>query len=122
MLTETTLRKPFIRALKMYGGDVTPYVGSKMGREGTSDIWLAHKKWSGWIEFKGPKTPLKPLQKQFIRIQRARLVNALVVRFLDNTTYTLNENGFEVSWDTGADILADLCMTNCLDTEVEYLK
>jgi hypothetical protein len=81
--TETTLRKKVCSILRDRGSLIIPYVGSTMGAKGTPDIFLADKNWSGWIEFKGPTTKIKPIQWQFIQDLRKRKVKAVVMRLFE---------------------------------------
>ena len=108
MLTETDLRKRFVEQLRKAGAKVIPYVGSTYGQSGTADIYVAHKRWSGWVEFKGPKTKIEPLQKLFQEDMLARGVNSVFVRFLDKNTYIVNENPKWFFLGTGLEILESL--------------
>lgn len=92
-MTETQLRKPFVEALRKAGAIVVPYVGSTFGQQGTSDVFVAHKLWSGWIEFKGPKTKVEPIQVRFIKDMQIRRVNATIVRLLKHGQYQLEDWG-----------------------------
>jgi len=116
MATESTLRQPLVKALRKTGAKVTPIVGSTMGIKGTSDVFLASKLWHGWIEFKGPKTKIEPIQLEFIKDHRARLVNAVFLRLLDNNNILLDEQ-VPFRWETGWDILKRLCEHDCLSIE-----
>jgi len=111
--TETALRKPICEALRKCGGDITPYVGSTMGREGTCDIFLAHKLWHGWIEFKGPNTKIKPTQELYIQELRKRNVKAVVIRIFENNSLMFDEE-LSVNWLDGWDILEALQNHDCL--------
>lgn len=104
-MTETFLRKKLVKALREVGAEVIPYVGSLMGQQGTADIFVAHKMWHGWIEFKGPNTKIKPLQIRFINRQLDRNVNALFCRMLDERTVNINESHLW-TWDNGWELLS----------------
>ena len=39
---------------------------------GWPDRWIGHVVWSGWLEFKGDRTPLEPLQARRIRDMQER--------------------------------------------------
>ena len=106
-MTETQLRQPFIAALRKIGALVVPYVGSKMGQIGVADVFIAHKDWHGWVEFKGPTTKVQPLQQKFLDDMRKRNVNALLVRLLTKSTFRIVP-GPIYSWRTGDDILKAL--------------
>ena len=106
-MTETDLRKPFIAALRACGAKVVPYVGSKMGQQGTADVFVAHTSWHGWIEFKGPTTKIQPLQQLFIDDMNKRGVNAVVVRLFDKQKFQINSSTIR-AWKTGSDIIGDL--------------
>jgi len=91
MPTETKLRKPFVKALREIGAVVIPYVGSSYGQQGVSDVFIAHKDWHGWIEFKGPTTQIAPLQQIFINGMRKRNVNAGVIRLLGEHKFQIED-------------------------------
>ena len=82
--TETKLRAKFVKSLRNCNAKVVPYVASVMGDAGTSDVFVAHKRWAGWIEFKGPETKVKKIQKVFQQDMRDRWVNAFICRLLGN--------------------------------------
>lgn len=105
--SETALRKPFINALRNVGALVIPYVGSTYGVAGTSDVFVAHVKWHGWIEFKGPKTKVEAVQQHFIDEMLKRKVNAFVVRLFPNNWFEIN--GQKHLYMTGWEILDALC-------------
>jgi len=106
MATETELRKPIIKALRKVNAIVVPYVGSTMGIEGVADVFVAHTRWQGWIEFKGPTTKIKPLQLRFIEDMRQRGVNAHIMRLFPDDTFLLD--GLRYRWANGIDILDSL--------------
>ncbi len=109
MPTETKLRKPFIEALRRCGAKVIPYVGSTMGQQGTADVFVAHKIWHGWIEFKGPNTPLTRLQEIFLSDMRKRNVNAHCIRLLDTYRFRVDEE-LAYNWQTGDEICTILAL------------
>jgi hypothetical protein len=115
MPTETELRQPVCAALRKTGAIVVPYVGSMMGMEGASDIFLGSLYWQGWIEFKGPKTKLTTLQAKFIADMRQRKVNALVMRLMEHGTIKIEVDGgwYLYYWNTGWDIINALGNHTC---------
>lgn len=64
MATESTFRAPLIKNMRGMGAEILSIVGSKMQGDGWPDIHIDHIHWSGWIEFKGVKTLVKPHQTQ----------------------------------------------------------
>lgn len=106
--TETKLRKPIIEALQKCGGLVVPYVGSVMNQNGTADIFLAHVAWSGWIEFKGPHTDIKPLQERFRQQMNLREVRAIIMRLYPGNLFSLDDVTEIFPWYTGYDIIRRL--------------
>jgi hypothetical protein len=68
------------KALKAKGALVFAVVGGPMQEPGWPDRYVAHWKWSGWLEFKTPTGRLTPLQKQRLDALRTRGVPAFVVR------------------------------------------
>jgi hypothetical protein len=55
-------------------------VASRMQTPGWPDRYMAHKWWSGWLEFKGAATRVAPGQKVVLREIRSRGAAAWVVR------------------------------------------
>ena len=104
MATETEFRKPFVAALRKCGASVVPYVGSTMGFSGVADVFVAHLHWHGWVEFKGPNTPLSKLQEIFLADMRARNVHAHCVRFVTMSCFQIYE-GPVIEWENGDDII-----------------
>ena len=43
--------------------EIIPYVAGTRGRKGTADRIIWHPFWAGWIEFKGPNTPVSGAQE-----------------------------------------------------------
>jgi hypothetical protein len=113
-MTETELRKKMCFALRKCGAYIVPYVGSTMGQKGVADIFLAHKDWHGWIEFKGPKTKVRKIQHHFIVEQRKRGVNAVMLRLMDIDEFSLDDTRGVFFWSKGSDILKELCNHDCL--------
>jgi len=62
------------------GAYVVPFVGHIMGMPGMPDRFIAHPKWSGWLEFKGKHTKLEDIQKIRIKALKLRGVQAWVIR------------------------------------------
>ena len=79
-MTEAIYRKKLCRELRRIGAMVIPYVASTRGLSGTPDIYLSHKKWQGWLEFKGANTKLTPIQYQVCLQMWATRTKVYIVR------------------------------------------
>lgn len=107
MPTETELRKIAVKALKKVNALVIPYVGSTMGMTDTPDVYISHKRWQGWVEFKGPETDVKDGQLYFRNNLRVHGTKAHILRlFPDNEAIFCYSFGAEpFFWKTGVDII-----------------
>lgn len=77
---------------KMLNTKVTAFVGSMMQEDGIPDRYWCHTYWCGWLEFKGPKTKLRPKQRIFIREHSERQPgSAYVIRQPDRIENHLGE-------------------------------
>lgn len=80
-MTESESTRRFCQEMVKLNAVVFSIVGSNMQSPGWPDRYIAHRRWAGWIEFKGPRTRLAHLQALRIRALRERGVNAVIVRF-----------------------------------------
>ena len=81
MDNETKLTTRLVKAWReMHCEVLNIHGGGYMQAPGWPDVFICSRVWSGWIEFKGPKTPIEAHQK---RILTALSVdnNAWFVRF-----------------------------------------
>ena len=81
MQTETKLTARLLVPWRAMGAEVLNITGSAFQAPGWPDIFICHKHWSGWIEFKGPTTPIQPHQKRIVRTI-GLTQSVFVVRFL----------------------------------------
>ena len=79
-MSEAIYRKKRCRELRRIGAMIIPYVASTRGMSGTPDIYLSHKKWRGWLEFKGERTVVRPIQQQVMLQMWATRTKVYVVR------------------------------------------
>lgn len=64
MLTESDFTKIVCNELKRCRATVFTFVAGAPGQtDGTPDRYVSHPYWQGFIEFKGYRTPIAPLQK-----------------------------------------------------------
>jgi hypothetical protein len=66
MQTETQLTARLTKCWRAMGAEVLNVTGSVFQASGWPDIFICHKHWTGWIEFKGPTTVIQPHQKRII--------------------------------------------------------
>ena len=78
--TEPEQTAPFCKGLVELGAQVVVLAGSGMS-SGWPDRLVIHADWKGFIEFKGPRTPLRKNQEVNIREVMRRGFPAVVVRF-----------------------------------------
>lgn len=77
---ESKFTKVICDALKKRNALVFAIVAGKRQEPGWPDRYVAHTLWSGWLEFKGPKTVVTDLQRYRLRELVARGVEAWVLR------------------------------------------
>lgn len=95
MLSETQLTAKYAAILRRKGCLVFNIHGHDMQAVGWPDTFICHWRFKIWIEFKGPKTILKPLQSHILEQLEQRKAVALVGRFFDN--YTLRLSNYDES-------------------------
>ena len=88
MKTETKLTAQLVRAGRECKAEILSLKGVKPTEQGSQtpgwpDIFVSHPYWWGWIEFKGPRTLISPIQKRVIKNLMERSTPVWVVRFLD---------------------------------------
>ena len=80
-MKENEFAKRMTKAIRDCNGIVLSVVGNKMQQAAWPDIYVAHRYWQGWIEFKGHRTVLREDQRRMIEELHKRGVNAVVVRY-----------------------------------------
>jgi hypothetical protein len=124
-MKESAWTKQICTEIEVAGGWVIPYVASRQNRAGTPDRQITHRLWAGWLEFKGLKTPVKPLQVHTLQQLNARAAgSAFVVRFPGIIQTVIRAPGIKsvdridlVHFKTGLDLLN---MLKILKEEVYY--
>ena len=81
---EGTKTRKIDALLRRRNAIVFAIVGGMRQQDGWSDRYIAHRYWSGWIEFKDTKTRVRDLQRIRIRELNERGVEAYIVRFTDD--------------------------------------
>lgn len=90
-MNETQATVKLCRELEAIGCLTFAIVGSQMQETGLPDRYIAHAKWTGWVEFKSWKGTLSPKQKWIQRELQKRGVNYCLVKFsLDYSYIVLN--------------------------------
>jgi hypothetical protein len=105
-MKETDFAKKITKNLRNCNALVLSVVGNRMQQNSWPDIYVAHKYWIGWIEFKGEKTKLRKDQAMLLEELWKRGVEAYVVR-CPNLIESYTGNSLE---------------TFCPNTPVELLK
>jgi len=78
---EAKFTKWFCRCIEKNNGMTHAIVGNAMSRGGWPDRYIAHIKWSGFIEFKAGDNRLSEIQQKILKGLKARGVNVFVVVF-----------------------------------------
>ena len=79
-MKETDFAKKITKNIRDCNGLVLSVVGNRMQQNSWPDIYVAHRYWTGWIEFKGLKTMLRKDQAKLLEGLRERYIEAYVVR------------------------------------------
>lgn len=61
-MNETQWTKQVCIGLERKNAFIIPYVGNRRQKRGVPDRWITHRLWTGWLEFKGARTKIEPLQ------------------------------------------------------------
>ena len=97
MLTETQITSKLVAALrKECHAMVLNLHGHAMQGAGWPDIYLVHWMFRGWIEFKGVKTPVQPLQTKIMGELLKRGDKVYVVRFIGPKIYQISTAPAEI--------------------------
>jgi len=80
MQTETKLTARLVKSFREMGAEVLNVHGNAQQAIGWPDCFVCSKLWSGWIEFKGPKTRLEPHQAHIIKAL-GKTENIWIIRF-----------------------------------------
>ena len=86
-MIESKFAKTIIDALKSIGCWTLNIHGHRFQKSGVPDIYVAHPRWSGWIEFKVGNREPTDLQIIVIKDLMYRGVPAFVVRLRDGVIY-----------------------------------
>lgn len=100
LTAECAMTRKLVDELRSRGARVFSCVGSGKQGSGWPDRYICHPTWTGWIEFKGPKTRFPPIQRNMIRDLNARSPRvAAVVRFRDDGSMTILSVGEDKAAD-----------------------
>jgi len=83
MLTETKLTARLVKSWREMNCEVINIAGSAMQDPGWPDVFVCGRLWDGFIEFKGPTTPLQPHQARIIQRLEEANTNVCIVRFIE---------------------------------------
>jgi len=86
-MKENEFQRKIVRALESIGAWTLNVHGHRMQKSGVPDLYVAHPKWTGWIELKTNKGKPSDLQVCNIRSLINRGVSAYVVRLYEDTVY-----------------------------------
>ena len=113
-ITESPWCRRISTELRQKNAKVIAIVAHQMQEPGIADRYVAHLLFAGWLEFKGPKTHVKLVQRIFLREMCERGVPACLVQANEAT---LGSAGKILRWDgewlgtfdgTGENLLAEL--------------
>jgi len=96
MKTETEITSTLVRELKKFYAMVLSIHGHKMQSSGWPDLYISHWKFNGWIECKGAKTPVEPLQRKIMGELKKRNEKVFILRFTLPKVYSLRNHTEEV--------------------------
>jgi hypothetical protein len=82
-MTETDFKNRIVSALKSQGALTFKVHGHAFQSSGWPDLYVAHRKWTGWLELKVGSRALTTLQTIILRKLSDRGVSALELRFED---------------------------------------
>jgi len=90
---ESAMTRDVCAALRCCNTMVLPVVAGRMMPAGWPDRYVAHRAWSGWIEFKADAGRLSDIQLHVIEGLRTRGVNVVVARFVGGRIHVSDETG-----------------------------
>jgi hypothetical protein len=82
MMIETRLTARLIKQIRLANGRVLNVHGHASQDPGWPDVFITHKYWTGWIEFKGPRTPISEYQENILA-SLYQQVSIWIVRFVE---------------------------------------
>lgn len=88
-MSESSNTRSVCDKLRKQGAEIFSCVASRMQTPGWPDRFVAHKQWSGWIEFKREGENLNTLQSIIVRKLKERGANVAIV-------HHLNDGGLQV--------------------------
>ncbi len=106
-MSECKATREICEVLRRRNALVFAIVGSTMQEPGWPDRYVAHRKWSGWLEFKMMVGALSTKQRIIIRELTERGVPAYVVRIYDRGRLDIE--------DHNGNVLCSTDMTRLLD-------
>jgi hypothetical protein len=112
--TETQLTSRLVKSWNQMGLEVISiHGGGSLQAPGWPDVFVCSRQWSGFIEFKGPRTTTQAHQRRIISALENSSTNVCLVRFIkvSNDTWHLR---FE---KTNKEIIGDISLTG-FDGEV----
>lgn len=103
MKTETQLTAQLVKAWREMRAEVLNLHGHMGQAPGWPDVFISHRTWTGWLEFKGSKTPWQPRQREIIKTL-GRTENIWVVRFLEQESsywrFEISDSDLVIRLDT----------------------
>lgn len=100
MPTECEWTRGIVKEMRACGAMVFACVAQKMQEPGWPDRFVCHPWWTGWIEFKGLKTPVSTKQRIVIRELNCRKPGLAVI-----ARYPGIIEGTDYSFTTGKELL-----------------
>ncbi len=104
---ETRESAKLCRELEALGAMTLAITPDERGGAGWPDKYVAHHRWSGWLELKTGRRALTPLQRLTAHELRRRGVNAWAVRILDDGLVIEDPDGRRWTKVADADELLD---------------
>lgn len=80
-MKEKDYQRKLVKFLKEHNALVMNFIGN-VYQSGVPDLFVAHRRWSGWLELKGPRTTITEQQKYNLTELRRHGQWAYVLRFV----------------------------------------
>lgn len=107
-MKEKVFQNKFREHIERLGG-IAKKIPGNMYMRGWPDVYISidrllggrQMSFQGWVEFKGPNTPIEPLQKKIISDLQRCGTNAFIIRAFESETYVIYTNMDDLEDHTG---------------------
>jgi hypothetical protein len=113
-MTESRLTRRYCEVMARQGAVCVPMVGTEMSMAGLPDRLIVHRAATFWVEAKGPRGRVRPLQAEMIRRLRERGQVVVVARY--------SPDGTTCDMDFGNVVREGVPPDQIIDTVVDYAE